>query len=175
MTARELLLTAFLLGFASGAMVVVAVIYLPVKSMARGAAENRAEIAWLMGGMRADAANLSDAAGAFRQATAAYRPIYPGNSGRADDPDEAWVAWVAEGGVDYWGRRGPQIPGLQTQLLLVLVTVLWITGSGAGLGWQRLADRAWARTWPWMLTLRLWWMAWYSPPKAVIRPKRRYG
>ena len=56
---------------------------------------------------------LTDDLGALAQAKAAAATImpYPGDTGKLDEPDEAWLLWLAEDGrgKDYWaGRSGNQ-------------------------------------------------------------------
>lgn len=116
----------FGLGFGSGGLCVFALIYLPVRSWARSATENRMELDRLMAPYRvAVETDLADAISAKQQAQAAYMPLYPGNTGRYDDPDPAWLAWIAEYGEDYWRPRRPATLHWRAALIVVCLAVLW--------------------------------------------------
>jgi len=178
----------FFLGLGSGIVLTVLFLYLPMRAHARTTANNRRETARILWGIRGRASAavsyaLGDAQGAYQQARAAYIPIYPGNSGRHDEPSDAWVAWISDGGVDYWAR--PFMPKLRTQALIVLVALCWHMGR-TPLYWQVVADRVWPWTAPmrqrlavgrqWALALYGWWMQTTAPVlvTAAIRPKRYY-
>lgn len=150
MTAHDTSYLAFGLGFATGLATVLALVYLPVRSWARASAQNRRDIARIMR--------------PFRPGGTSYIPVYPGNSGSIDDPDPAWVAWLAEGGVDYRTQRRPARLAPRTTVVLVLTTLAWHFGRWT---WPAIADRHISHAWAWLVTYP-------TAPAPVHRPKRQY-
>lgn len=172
--------TMFLLGLGAGLALFFLVAYVPMRTWYRLTKQNRSDIARILGGF---------------QAKTAHMPVYPGNTGKRDDPDPAWVAWLAETGIDYWAPRTVRAPNKQpvpkfrTQALLVLVTLLWAAGRRPRPypWWQRAADWVWEATFPlqsWYVRTRnevySRWLALTVPVPAqprprVLRVKRHYS
>jgi len=95
----------FLLGFSCGAFALYVTLFLPFRAAVARRDADRREIARIKGGfVVAASVDLAQPAPLLER----YVPVYPGNSGRRDDPDPAWLAWLTEvnSGLQYWQDRG---------------------------------------------------------------------
>lgn len=173
------MLVMFVEGVVVGCVLTILFLYLPMRTWARLSAQSKADIERVMGGVRrqVDIA-LTDGVGALLQAKAAYQPIYPGNSGRSDDPDPSWLAWLAEADLDYRqrppSRRRPRLRG---QLLLLILVLCWSLRPRRYSRWQKAADWVWEQTHPAVHRIQLWFMGFYIPapaPPRFLAVKRRY-
>lgn len=91
-------------GFTAGVLLSVFGLWLPSRAYWRQRLDELRDIRRIEGGyetVEPTGVPLYDAAGALRQAQAAYLPVYPGRR----DPHPAWLAFIHEGGRYYHGPR----------------------------------------------------------------------